>query len=137
MLSGAQAFPCRSPCGSSSASGDAGRPKQGGLSGRYLVPLSALPSIQPLETVNQEPGAALKQQEGKSSFANIMREAIDTLRQSQETAAADSYDLAMGDVASLHNMMINSAMEATAVETAVQLTSRAVSAYKEIMQMQI
>ena len=30
----------------------------------YLVPLSALPSIQPLETVNQEPGAALKQQEG-------------------------------------------------------------------------
>ena len=98
----------------------------------YLVPLSALPSIQPLET-----GAALKQQEGKSSFANIMREAIDTLRQSQETAAADSYDLAMGDVASLHNMMINSAMEATAVETAVQLTSRAVSAYKEIMQMQI
>ena len=56
----------------------------------YLVPLSALPSIQPLETVNQEPGAALKQQEGKSSFANIMREAIDTLRQSQETAAADS-----------------------------------------------
>ena len=43
----------------------------------------------------------------------------------------------MGDVASLHNMMINSAMEATAVETAVQLTSRAVSAYKEIMQMQI
>ena len=71
----------------------------------YLVPLSALPSIQPLETVNQEPGAALKQQEGKSSFANIMREAIDTLRQSQETA--------------------------------VQLTSRAVSAYKEIMQMQI
>lgn len=103
----------------------------------YLVPLSALPSIQSLETVNQEPGAALKQQEGKSSFANIMREAIDTLRQSQETAAADSYDLAMGDVASLHNMMINSAMEATAVETAVQLTSRAVSAYKEIMQMQI
>ena len=66
----------------------------------YLVPLSALPSIQPLETVNQEPGAALKQQEGKSS-------------------------------------LINSAMEATAVETAVQLTSRAVSAYKEIMQMQI
>ena len=43
----------------------------------------------------------------------------------------------MGDVASLHNMMINSVMEATAVETAVQLTSRAVSAYKEIMQMQI
>ena len=33
--------------------------------------------------------------------------------------------------------MIHSAMETTAVETVVQLTSRAVSAYKEIMQMQI
>lgn len=104
----------------------------------YLVPLSALPSIQPLETVNQEPGNATpKPEEGKQSFANIMQEAISTLRQSQEAAAADSYDLAMGDVTSLHTMMINSAMEATAVETAVQLTSRAVSAYKEIMQMQI
>jgi len=105
----------------------------------YLVPLSALPSIQPLETAGQENGSTAPQQQevGKQSFANIMREAIDTLRQTQEAAAADSYDLAMGDVASLHTMMINSAMEATAVETAVQLTSRAVSAYKEIMQMQI
>jgi len=66
-----------------------------------------------------------------------MREAMDTLQQAQEAAAADSYNLAMGDVESLHGMMINSVMEATAVETAVQLTSRAVSAYKEIMQMQI
>jgi len=104
----------------------------------YLVPLSALPSIQPLETAGQEnSGTAPQQEAGKQSFASIMREAIDTLRQTQEAAAADSYDLAMGDVASLHTMMINSAMEATAVETAVQLTSRAVSAYKEIMQMQI
>lgn len=104
----------------------------------YLVPLTALPTIQPLETANQENGgAAPQQQTGKQSFAGIMEEAIATLRQTQEAAVADSYDLAMGDVASLHNMMINATMEATAVETAVQLTSRAVSAYKEIMQMQI
>lgn len=62
---------------------------------------------------------------------------MDALQKSQEAAAQDAYDLAMGDVSNLHSLMINSAMEATAVETAVQLTSRAVSAYKEIMQMQI
>ena len=66
-----------------------------------------------------------------------MQEAMDALRQSQKATAQDAYDLAMGDVSNLHSLMINSAMEATAVETAVQLTSRAVSAYKEIMQMQI
>ncbi len=100
----------------------------------YLVPLSNLPSIQ-----GRDPGSreAAVPQEGGQSFASIMQEAIDTLQQAQEAARADSYDLAMGDVESLHNMMINSVMEATAVETAVQLTSRAVSAYKEIMQMQI
>lgn len=103
----------------------------------YLVPLSALPSIQPLETANREDNPVPQQQEKQSSFAGIMKEAIETLRQSQEVTAADSYNLAMGDVASLHDMMINSVMEATAVETAVQITSRAVSAYKEIMQMQI
>lgn len=103
----------------------------------YLVPLSALPSIQPLETANKEDNPAPQQQERESSFAGIMQEAIQTLRQTQEAAVVDSYDLAMGNVASLHDMMINTVMEATAVETAVQITSRAVSAYKEIMQMQI
>ena len=100
----------------------------------YLVPIASLPSIQskdPAQQQVQNPSA------GGQSFASIMQEAIDTLQQAQQAAAADSYNLAMGDVDSLHNMMINSALEATAVETAVQLTGRAVSAYKEIMQMQI
>ena len=98
----------------------------------YLVPLSNLPSIQGPDPESQK---KILSQEGGQSFASIMQEAIDTLQQAQQ--AADSYNLAMGDVDSLHNMMINSALEATAVETAVQLTGRAVSAYKEIMQMQI
>lgn len=98
----------------------------------YLVPLTNLPSIQEQEPARQPSGAA-----GGQSFASIMQEAIDTLAQTQAQAQVDSYNLAMGDIGSLHNLMINSTLEATAVETAVQLTSRAVSAYKEIMQMQI
>ena len=60
-----------------------------------------------------------------------------SLQESQQAAAQDTYDLAYGNSADLHTIMIHSAMETTAVETVVQLTSRAVSAYKEIMQMQI
>ena len=100
----------------------------------YLVPLSNLPSIQGPDPESQK---KILSQEGGQSFASIMQEAMDTLAQTQEAARLDSYNLAMGDVGSLHSLMINSALEATAVETAVQLTSRAVGAYKEIMQMQI
>jgi len=100
----------------------------------YLVPLANLPSIQSRDPA-QQPKEDLAS--GGRSFASIMQEAIDTLAETQAASQQDTYDLAMGDIGSLHNLMINSAMEATAVETAVQLTSRAVSAYKEIMQMQI
>ena len=100
----------------------------------YLVPLSNLPSIQGPDPESQK---KILSQEGGQSFASIMQEAIDTLQQAQQAAAAGSYNLAMGDISSLHSLMINSTMEATAVETVVQLTSRAVSTYKEIMQMQI
>lgn len=101
----------------------------------YLVPLTSLPSIQSKDLSRQpeqDPASG-----GGRSFASLMQEAIDTLAQTQEAAQADAYNLATGDIGSLHSLMINSALEATAVETAVQLTSRAVSAYKEIMQMQI
>lgn len=101
----------------------------------YLVPLTSLPSIQSKDPAQQpvrDPALG-----GGQSFAGIMQEAIDTLAQTQEAARADAYNLATGDIGSLHSLMINSALEATAVETAVQITSRAVGAYKEIMQMQI
>lgn len=101
----------------------------------YIVPLSSIPSLPGISSVT-ETGSDTTQV-GQGSFSAIMQEALDTLRSSQEAAAQDSYSLAMGDVSDLHSLMINSAMETTAVETVVQLTSRAVSAYKEIMQMQI
>ena len=101
----------------------------------FLVPLS---SLSPLQSAEPTAGQSTPiEGSGKSSFSSIMQEAVDTLRESQQAAAQDSYELAMGDVSNLHSLMINSAMEVTAVETVVQLTSRAVSAYKEIMQMQI
>lgn len=101
----------------------------------YLVPLTGLPTVQGLDNVNQ--AGKPKEDNEQSSFASIMKDAMATLEQTQKQSKEDAYNLAMGDVASLHSMMINSAMETTAVETVVQLTSRAVSAYKEIMQMQI
>ena len=73
----------------------------------YIVPLSNLPTVQ------SGSAGETSAQSGGLPFREVMQQA------------------------DLHTIMIHSAMETTAVETVVQLTSRAVSAYKEIMQMQI
>ena len=70
-------------------------------------------------------------------FADVLKDAVQNLEEARKLSEQDSYDLVTGSVSDLHNVMIHSAMEATALETTVQLTSRAVSAYREIMQMQI
>lgn len=99
--------------------------------GMYIVPLSNLPAIQgdsKVETPTQNGGIP---------FREVMQKAVQSLQESQQLAAQDAYELAQGNSADLHTIMIHSAMETAAVEATVQLTSRAVSAYKEIMQMQI
>ncbi len=101
----------------------------------YLVPLSSLPALSSIQDSQQS--SSITADSAAGSFASIMQEAIETLEKSQQASQMDSYDLAMGDISSLSTIMINAAMETTAVETVVQLTSRAVSAYKEVMQMQI
>ena len=90
----------------------------------YIVPLSNLPTVQ------SGSAGETSAQSGGLPFREVMQQAVQSLQESQQAAAQDTYDLA-------YTIMIHSAMETTAVETVVQLTSRAVSAYKEIMQMQI
>lgn len=70
-------------------------------------------------------------------FADVLGDAINNARETQAVSNNDAYELAMGTSDNLAAVMINSAKAATAVEMAVQLTNRAVSAYKEIMQMQV
>lgn len=72
-----------------------------------------------------------------SSFADVLKNAVQTLEETQIQSQQDAYDLAMGSTDNLAALMINSAKAEAAVTMTVQMTSRAVSAYKEIMQMQV
>ena len=92
--------------------------------------------IQPIETF-EEMRAGQKTASSGIPFASLLQESLDELRRSQAQSEKDSIDLALGQGGDLHTMMINSAALDTAVKTTVQLTTRAVSAYKEIMQMQV
>ena len=101
----------------------------------YIVPLAGLEpltSIQQKTQLAQQPGA-----EGIVPFADLLDEARQNLAQSQAQVQADVYDLLTGGSTDLHQLTIDAAMQQASVEMTVQLTSRAVSAYKEILQMQI
>ncbi|MEM1485251.1 flagellar hook-basal body complex protein FliE [Oscillospiraceae bacterium PP1C4] len=98
-----------------------------------IVPIS---SMNPMTSITQS-GLDVSKSSGGVPFSDILENALKDVRETQEVAKQDSYELAMGTSDNLAGVMINSAKAATAIEMAVQLTTRAVSAYKEIMQMQV
>ena len=101
----------------------------------FIVPISQMPSIGSISTPN---GATQQNIEGSgSSFGKIFEQAIQHVRETQEVSDQYAYDLAMGNTDDLHNISIASAKASAAMELTVQLTSRAVNAYNEIIRMQI
>lgn len=100
----------------------------------FIVPISALPSITPLGSIKpvQEP-----EKTSGVPFADILADAYKAARETQAVSEQDAYDLSMGNMDDLHTMQINSSKAATAMEFTVELTTRAVSAYNEILRMQI
>ena len=101
----------------------------------YIVPLAGLEplaSIQQKAQQTQQPGAG-----GLVPFADLLEEAQQSLAQSQAQVQTDVHDLLTGQATDLHQLTIDAAIQQASVEMTVQLTSRAVSAYKEILQMQI
>ncbi len=103
----------------------------------FIVPMNRLERMGGMRTGE---GEAAPQQQNLSggSFAQMFHESLKTLEQAQQVADEDALDLALGaNGADLHTIMINAAVLESAVKTTVQLTSRAVTSYKEIMSMQV
>lgn len=98
--------------------------------GTFIVP------IQPMELGIGKMDATARNQ-GGLPFQDVLTQVIDETRNLMEIAEQDSVALALGDVDNLAQIQINSLKASTMLQTTVQLTSRAVTAYKEIMQMQI
>lgn len=78
-----------------------------------------------------------QQTKGELPFQNILSDAIAQTTQAYKVTEADNQALIMGDVDNLAQVQINSLKAQAMLQTTVQLTSRVVNAYKEIMQTQI
>lgn len=74
---------------------------------------------------------------GTSNFAGTLAKAINDIKGMEDLSEQYSYEVAMGNTDNLEAMMINTAKLNTTVQLATTITSRAVSAYKEILQMQV
>lgn len=107
----------------------------------FIVPLT--PMATQLDGVsgvvrNNEPqsvGETLKNE--TKSFADYLMDSVKKVKELEAASDQSAYDLAVGNRNDLENVMIESAKASTAVEATVQIVTRAVNAYKSIVEMQI
>jgi len=89
--------------------------------------------------VFSESGRALRTEEAvkPNSFQNVLSSAIAALEETQAASRLDAYQLAFGNTDDLSQIMINTMKAESMIQTTVQITTRMIGAYKEIMNMQI
>ena len=95
--------------------------------------------IQPIKpmTFSEVKSEAVGKSESGIPFSNVLKDAISEYENLQQVTEQDGNSLALGEADNLAQIQINSLKAQAALQTTVQLTSRVVNAYKEIMQMQV
>lgn len=99
----------------------------------YIVPISS--SITPLDTMSQGVSSAAQTNEKSPSFADVFREVMDDVTETQQTVNEDAARLVMGEIDDLHTIYNNLTKAEIAVETFVAVKDACQQSYNEIMQM--
>ncbi len=99
----------------------------------FIVPISEL---QPIASITEKNSVSTAPVSGKS-FDSILKNAVKNLEEVQATADKDAIDLALGRSDDLHTIQINSMKASAAIELTTAVTSKVLSAYKEITNMQL
>ena len=100
-----------------------------------MVRMEGVTDIQSLDELSR--AGASQEVKGKNSFQNILQDAIREADDSIKATEIMDEQLASGQIDNLHTALIQAEQSAAAVEFTTQLASKAVSAYNQIMGMQI
>ena len=73
----------------------------------------------------------------ENGFASLLDNAINEFKAADALSDVDNAELSIGNADDLAQIQINTLKAETMLQTTVQITSRAVNAYKEIMQIQV
>ena len=95
----------------------------------FIVPISPMRLESQIQAPQNQPN-------GSNGFSNVLNQAIENVKESQQAADQSAQSLLMGQSDDLHNVMIQAEQAALALELTVQVTSKAINAYNEIMRMQ-
>lgn len=100
----------------------------------YIVPISS--AITPLDILSQNETAAAESNKTDSpSFADVFREAVTDVTDTQQVVNEDSARLVMGEIDDLHTIYNNLTKAEIAVETFVAIKDACQQSYDQIMQM--
>ena len=99
----------------------------------FIVPISELPSVIPTAELNKISDSTT----AGSSFESVLKNAVQSLNDAQIASDKDSIDLSLGRSDDLHSIQIDTMKATAAIELTASVTSKVLSAYKEIVSMQL
>ncbi len=100
----------------------------------YIVPISS--SITPLDILSQnEMSAVNTEKQDQPTFADVFREVMTDVTETQQVVNEDAARLVMGEIDDLHTIYNNLTKAQVAVETFVAVKDACQQSYTEIMQM--
>ncbi len=101
----------------------------------FIIPLT------PMQTIGSVTEAAKHTENGLSeegeSFLSTLKSKIQEVKDLETASLESAYDVAMGYSDDIESAMIDATKASTAIELTTQITTRAVNAYKSILEMQI
>lgn len=99
----------------------------------FIVPISGMST----GNISGQTDSGMIPEQSSASFKNLLEEAIQNAEAEQKKGEQVDRLLASGEIDDLHTALIQAEQTAAAVEFTTQLASRAVSAYNQIMGMQV
>lgn len=100
----------------------------------FIVPITRMDPMKELDQLERQPS---QETASGGSFKNLLEEAIKNAEAEQKKGEQVDGLLATGQIDDLHTALIQAEQTAAAVEFTTQLASRAVTAYNQIMGMQV
>ena len=100
----------------------------------FLAPVTAAPSLEAAAGAGAGTAATGPAAPG---FGDLLARGLDQVNRELVSSQADVQALALGDAQNLHHVMIRLEEAKLAFQLAVQVRSRLLEAYQEIMRMQV
>ena len=99
----------------------------------FIVPITPMEKMDfsKTETVKTASSAT------ESGFSSLLDNAINGFKEADKLSDIDNAQLSLGNADDLAQIQINTLKAETMLQTTVQITSRVVNAYKEIMSIQV